>query len=170
MIYFLQAEIIGRIKIGYSSRGRLKSRIDQLRTASPVNLTLLACIEGDRAMERHLHERFAAARVCGEWFHPSATLVRFIAEIGGCAELSLFLTPPPSGTIQSRILGHLRTLPAGEGIRAPDLAAAIGTRCDKVRVVLHRLLRRGRVARFSKTWMLPVKSSPNDGDDFDSLY
>ena len=83
MIYFLQAEVIGRIKIGYAAADRLEHRISCLRVASPVPLKLLGAIRGNRAKERRLHLRFADARVCGEWFEPSPVLARYIARIQG---------------------------------------------------------------------------------------
>ena len=78
MIYFLQAEAIGRIKIGYCRRGNLKKRLQALRGACPVPLHLLATISGSLRTEQRLHERFSEDRRHGEWFRPSHALLRFI--------------------------------------------------------------------------------------------
>ena len=83
MIYFLQASLIGRIKIGYSTRERLYKRMNQIRTASPVTVELLATCEGNRSKERMLHEKFGASRRNGEWFDPTPDLVRYIAGLQG---------------------------------------------------------------------------------------
>jgi hypothetical protein len=80
MIYFIQAELIGRIKIGFTRKPDLGPRLCELQTASPVKLQILAAIPGDKLTEKELHERFHHCRVQGEWFDPSPELVRFIAE------------------------------------------------------------------------------------------
>ncbi len=83
MIYFVQAALIGRIKIGYCRRGGLDKRIATLQTASPVPLTLLATVSGTREREAALHARFAECRAHGEWFDPALRLVSFIARLQG---------------------------------------------------------------------------------------
>lgn len=81
MIYFIQAEIVGRIKIGYTSKDTISSRVATLQTASPVKLRVLASRPGGKAKEQQLHVRFAHARTCGEWFDPVPELVRYIARV-----------------------------------------------------------------------------------------
>lgn len=83
MIYFVQAEIIGRIKIGYASQATLSRRLSCLGVASPVSLNLLVVVRGDRVREKVLHDRFSHARVRGEWFDPKPDLVRYIARLQG---------------------------------------------------------------------------------------
>lgn len=83
MIYFVQAAIIGRIKIGYCHHTRLAKRTAALQTASPVPLVLLATTDGNKAREAALHARFAACRAIGEWFDPAPALVRFITRLQG---------------------------------------------------------------------------------------
>jgi len=78
VIYFLQQGVDGPIKIGTSRQAVLKSRISTLQTASPYPLRLLGVIEGGRKAEDHLHERFAASRLNGEWFAPDIELLEFI--------------------------------------------------------------------------------------------
>lgn len=85
MIYFVQAEIIGRIKIGHTSGDDAADRLAALQTACPVPLRLIATRPGGRRKERELHGRFAAARVCGEWFDPVPELVRYIGRLQGQA-------------------------------------------------------------------------------------
>ena len=79
MIYFVQAEGIGHIKIGFTDGEDVNGRIATLQTASPVRLRLLGAIPGGMEEEKDLHRRFAAARVQGEWFKPVAELLALIA-------------------------------------------------------------------------------------------
>lgn len=82
-IYFVQAET-GQIKIGLAlDVGR---RLAQIRTISPVPITLLATAEGGRAKEHQYHQRFAEHRMHGEWFHPHPDI---LSEIERLAALSL---------------------------------------------------------------------------------
>jgi hypothetical protein len=165
MIYFLQAEIIGRIKIGCCSRGRLKQRIAALQTASPVKLTLLACLKGSYRRERHLHRRFADAWSHGEWFHPSAALVRLIAKIQGRPDLSPRpkKTIVPSGKLQLAILAHMERH-AGMTLPARSIAGAIGNTPDGIRPVLHRLRNLGVIRRHNNGWVYPAPAGPPPAD------
>lgn len=78
-VYFIQAEALGLIKIG--SAVDPTDRLCTLRCGSPDQLTLLAIIRSPQAVgvERGLHHQFRASRSHGEWFHPSAGLLAFIA-------------------------------------------------------------------------------------------
>lgn len=78
-VYFIQCGTHGPIKIGTARD--IGSRMDTLQTASPYLLRLLTSIPGDHAVERDMHLRFAADRLHGEWFMPSAALVAFIEQI-----------------------------------------------------------------------------------------
>ena len=78
MVYFLQAEDGGAIKVGYAAVPR--KRLKQLQTASSVPLRLLRTIKGGRDLETALHVRFAPLRTCGEWFRPGTDLTRFIED------------------------------------------------------------------------------------------
>lgn len=76
MIYFIQSEDGGPIKIGTTIR--LSQRLKQLAAESGGNLRVLAVTDGDRKIERMLHERFDYLRVTGEWFEPGDDLTGFI--------------------------------------------------------------------------------------------
>ena len=65
VVYFVQAEN-GLIKIG--STNYIEDRMKSLSSQSPLGLTLLATVRGDRAKEFAYHLRFAAHRLHGEWF------------------------------------------------------------------------------------------------------
>lgn len=66
MIYFVRAEQIGYIKIGLHESDDPKGRVRELQVGSPVKLTLLGTIPGDRGTESDLHRRFAHAHHQGE--------------------------------------------------------------------------------------------------------
>jgi hypothetical protein len=78
MIYFIQDEHLGHIKIGFTDGPDAAVRLKQLQTGSPVGLVLLMTIEGDRETEAMAHEKFASARVHGEWFRPVPDLISFM--------------------------------------------------------------------------------------------
>lgn len=74
MIYFIQGEQGGPIKIGYTS-GDARGRLGELQTGSPILLRLLSTVEGGRLEEARLHHRFGAVRLHGEWFRPVPALI-----------------------------------------------------------------------------------------------
>ncbi len=73
-VYF--ASSANRIKIGWS--GQVATRLAQLQTGNPDPVRLLATMPGGRALERRLHERFADARLAGEWFAATPELMAYI--------------------------------------------------------------------------------------------
>ncbi len=75
-IYFIQADNVNLIKIGYAEN--VTARLRCIRTISPVHLRLLLVLNGDTSTERHLHRHFGKYRVHGEWFSPSGELTDFI--------------------------------------------------------------------------------------------
>lgn len=78
-VYFIKAETTGLIKIGCAVDP--EARLRTLQTGCPDRLALLASMAGGQGDERALHERFASARIRGEWFSPREELVRFVEEI-----------------------------------------------------------------------------------------
>jgi DNA-binding transcriptional regulator YiaG len=69
------------IKIGWSSN--VNDRLTDLQFASPVELTLAACIEvtGNQLIERQLHRKFDHLRAHGEWFRVDSELRAFVSNI-----------------------------------------------------------------------------------------
>ncbi len=61
MIYFIQDEGIGHIKIGYTG-GEAGDRVRALQVGSAAGLVVLFTMPGTMAEEKALHERFRAAR------------------------------------------------------------------------------------------------------------
>lgn len=78
-IYFIQAGgSDGPIKIGVSNAPHL--RLAELQTGMPNELVLLATRHGNNRAEKELHQRFAADRIRGEWFRPSAAVLAAVEE------------------------------------------------------------------------------------------
>lgn len=75
-VYFMQGVDGGFIKIGYSFN--VAYRLKQLQCISPVQIKVLATIEGEKEFESFLHKEFAGCRHHGEWFHPTQSLMDFI--------------------------------------------------------------------------------------------
>jgi hypothetical protein len=77
VIYFLQAESGGPIKIGFSrDEDSLKSRVRHLQTSQPVKLVVRKTIEGTHEDEQALHKQFHSSRLVGEWFVPTVEIAR----------------------------------------------------------------------------------------------
>jgi len=74
VVYFVRSGDF--IKIG--TAGKPAKRMAELRTSSPVKLTLLLTIPGGLSVEKALHQRFAELRVRGEWFRAEPALTDFI--------------------------------------------------------------------------------------------
>lgn len=80
VIYFIQAELTGLVKIGWTSFDPM-SRLAKLSTGSGSPLKLLGQTIGDKKLERALHKLFAAHRQHREWFSPAPELLSFIGHL-----------------------------------------------------------------------------------------
>lgn len=80
MIYFIQAENGGPIKIGFSLTEEGCKR--RLQTGNPHVLVIRKMIEGDLFGEQDLHRQFQSSRLAGEWFFPTPE----ICAMGDCLE------------------------------------------------------------------------------------
>lgn len=76
VVYFLQAESGGPIKIGETSN--LQQRMKDLQQAEP--LKLLHAFPGDRDCEQWIHRELSQHRRLGEWFDPHANVFNLIEE------------------------------------------------------------------------------------------
>lgn len=86
VVYFIQGEASGAIKIGHSRN--LKARLSSMQTASTEPLKLLGFMPGGEEVESSLHERFADARKRGEWFTATPELLALIASLSTEAEIA----------------------------------------------------------------------------------
>ena len=76
VVYFIQGESGGPIKIGHSFDA--KKRLRSLQTGHPDKLVLLGSFYGSQYDEHKLHEEFTSYRLRGEWFHPVERLIEKI--------------------------------------------------------------------------------------------
>lgn len=81
VVYFIQGEDGGNIKIGWS--GRVEGRRKDHQCSSPVRLVVLTTMPGRREDEAELHRRFSHLRQHGEWFAPAPDLVAYIGGLQG---------------------------------------------------------------------------------------
>lgn len=79
-IYFIQSGTSGPIKIGYTASS-VERRLSNLQIGHPEKLILLVSIEGNRSLEKQLHNQFNNHHSIGEWFHPHPSILSFIDEI-----------------------------------------------------------------------------------------
>ena len=76
MIYFIQQNKKGPVKIGYTEN--LKTRITDLQVASPNKLILLGTVGGDRYVEKQIHQHLRFYHIGGEWFRASSFVLEYI--------------------------------------------------------------------------------------------
>ena len=78
VVYFIQRENGGDIKIGYTND--IERRLKTLQTGNADRLVVLGLIRGDQALEASLHRKFAIHRVRkdGEWFRPALEIKSYI--------------------------------------------------------------------------------------------
>ena len=111
-VYYIHAPETGLVKIGRAANPALRLR--NMQTGSPVPLVLVAVEDGDKAVERARHQRFAPLRRRGEWFALEGDLAEFVGA------LPVFVRPnkPPKGR------------------RVTDIAAATGLSKSHVSQIL----------------------------------
>lgn len=78
--YIYVIDCAGHIKIGYSTTPQM--RLNNLRSSSPFEITVLRIFEGTLEEEQALLGKFAAHRLRGEWFKQEGALAEWIA--AGC--------------------------------------------------------------------------------------
>jgi hypothetical protein len=75
VVYFLRSES-GKIKIGVTAH--IKRRLGQYRTHASESVELIGCIPGGIEVEKSIHRELSEHRLNGEWFSPSADVMRKI--------------------------------------------------------------------------------------------
>lgn len=69
VVYFIEAENTGCIKIGFTSK--LKERLSLLKCGNHADLCCVAQVDGGSNVEEFFHKLFFKKRVKGEWFRLS---------------------------------------------------------------------------------------------------
>lgn len=80
MIYFIQAETGGPIKIGFAFDPT--AGVQQVQCGNPEVVRILKTIPGGRKMEKEIHRQLWASHKRGEWFHDTPEVQAFIAQAG----------------------------------------------------------------------------------------
>jgi hypothetical protein len=75
-VYLAIARPSGLVKIGRATDAR--GRIRTLQTGNHEELSMIACLAGGKALERDVHQLFAADRVRGEWFRGSTMMKELV--------------------------------------------------------------------------------------------
>lgn len=79
-VYFVECVGLDMVKIGIAQDPW--DRIKTLQIANPLPLRLLAVRpNGSKCRESHLHKRFAAYHVRGEWFRLEGRLLAYIKRL-----------------------------------------------------------------------------------------
>jgi len=85
MIYFIQIEPGGPIKVGYTCERTAKDRLNNLQASCPWKLVLRGVIEGDLTEEQRILSHLLAHRMRGEWFAPHPFVVDMVNQLLGDA-------------------------------------------------------------------------------------
>ena len=172
VVYFIQQGDTGPIKIGTTVLALLDSRLKQLQTSSPLPLRLLGVMEGGHNLERRFHERFASHRMAGEWFRAEHDLAQFVSlsarqpseiQRGDSSELEEGRTAARNGEppiaahvpasrslspLESRLVLHLEAQKQMV-VGLEEAMTILSCSYEHARQVLHRLARRGWLARIT---------------------
>lgn len=77
MIYFVQVNHTGPVKIGYT-RVTPSYRLTFLQCGNPFKLNIRGVIQGTKADEQNLHRKFRQHRIRGEWFKHRGNVKQFV--------------------------------------------------------------------------------------------
>ncbi len=78
VVYFIATHDCRYVKIGTTTR--IVSRLSQIQTAHPEDLTLLGITLGSRSTEKEWHDRWSHLHVRGEWYRLTTELRDAIAD------------------------------------------------------------------------------------------
>ncbi|MDG2063869.1 MAG: GIY-YIG nuclease family protein [SAR324 cluster bacterium] len=72
-VYYIQEEMEGNIKIGWSE-DPIK-RLQQHQTSNSRELRMLVYVKGSPDYEKEIHRKFQTSKTTGEWFKPDKRLL-----------------------------------------------------------------------------------------------
>jgi len=78
MIYFIKTKYTNLVKIGYTSKNDVRTRLSQLQSSTPSELEVMKTIDGGKTFEKAFHKVFKNDNVRGEWFNLGPKLLQFI--------------------------------------------------------------------------------------------
>ena len=73
IVYYIQEELDGNIKIGWSD-DPIKS-LTQHQTSNSRELRMLVYVKGSPDYEKEIHRKFQTSKTTGEWFKPDKRLL-----------------------------------------------------------------------------------------------
>jgi hypothetical protein len=79
VVYFIQLQPIGPIKIGFTN-GNVALRMKALQQTSPHILKWIGWFPGGRKDELSAHHRLVNSKLRAEWFHPTREVLDFVQE------------------------------------------------------------------------------------------
>lgn len=79
MIYFVQAHITKKIKIGFTTQW-IDTRLGVMQSNSPDQLNFLGGLVGDKKEEKRIQKKFEYYLSHGEWFNECKELLNFIKD------------------------------------------------------------------------------------------
>jgi hypothetical protein len=81
VVYLVQAQSGGPVKIGHSTFASVKKRLKSLQCSHHEELVIRALFDGTTWLESALHELFWANRIRGEWFTVSPLMRELCPEL-----------------------------------------------------------------------------------------
>lgn len=75
MVYLISCKTTNTCKIGFANRPM--TRVSELQTGNPYELTLEYVMNGDVTLERELHAKFDKYRLKGEWFTANPEIIDY---------------------------------------------------------------------------------------------
>jgi hypothetical protein len=81
VVYVVQAESGGPVKIGHSTRTGVERRLRELQSGNAQRLVVRALFDGGMWLEQALHQFFCESRLRGEWFGLTPQLLLLCPEV-----------------------------------------------------------------------------------------
>lgn len=109
LVYVVQGDPDGPVKIGFSLSTALPSRLATLQTGNPFPLRILGSVEAYPRHERLAHVALAAERVFREWFAWSERTRSFVGAFPAGIEIALNTArhTQPSMALENRLSNQL---------------------------------------------------------------
>lgn len=86
VVYFVQRESGGAVKVGHTTMRGIQRRLKALQVAHWEPLEIRGLFEGGAWLEAALHQLFADSRLRGEWFSVTETMQSICPEVIGGAQ------------------------------------------------------------------------------------